>query len=77
MQYSDKILTLEESNTLAISALAQSLKKSGKEITSRHDRACGAVSSDRHYRGHFSVGETDGKRQVRPERRKGRAPFAR
>lgn len=32
MQYSDKILTLEESNTLAISALAQSLKKSGKEI---------------------------------------------
>lgn len=32
MQYSDKILTLEESNTLAISALAQSLKKEGKEI---------------------------------------------
>ena len=32
MQYSKKILTLEESNTLAISALAQSLKKEGKEI---------------------------------------------
>lgn len=32
MQYSEKILTLEESNTLAISALAQSLKKAGKEI---------------------------------------------
>lgn len=32
MQYSQKILTLEESNTLAISALAQNLKKEGKEI---------------------------------------------
>ncbi|RDU70269.1 pyridoxal phosphate-dependent aminotransferase [Helicobacter brantae] len=32
MLYSNKILTLEESNTLAISALAQSLKKEGKEI---------------------------------------------
>lgn len=32
MQYSNKILALEESNTLAISALAQSLKKEGKEI---------------------------------------------
>lgn len=32
MQYSQKILSLEESNTLAISALAQNLKKEGKEI---------------------------------------------
>lgn len=32
MQYSKKILALEESNTLAISALAQNLKKEGKEI---------------------------------------------
>lgn len=32
MQYSQKILTLQESNTLAISTLAQSLAKEGKEI---------------------------------------------
>ncbi|ANV97675.1 aspartate aminotransferase [Helicobacter enhydrae] len=32
MQYSDKALNLQESNTLAISALAQNLAKSGKEI---------------------------------------------